>query len=103
MTRTTLFTSLIAVGLLAVSPTFAGQWNGNVDLEGSILNDLDKLAFVGTGFSVASPRIDAYSGLTAGNVDIDRSGFAIGSAGPESSYGPWGHGNVDAYGTVLPQ
>lgn len=103
MTRTTLFTTLIAVGLLAAPPTFAGQWEGNVDLQGSILNDLDKLAFVGTGFSVASPRIDAYSGLTAGNVDIDHSGFAIGYAGPERSYGPWGHGNVDAYGTVLPQ
>lgn len=106
MKSTTLFTSLIAAGLMAATPVFAGTYwggDGNLDAYGHVLNDLDKPSFVGTGFSVASPRIDAYHGFTAGSPDIDQSGFAIGSAGPEKGYGPWGHGNVDAYGTVLPE
>lgn len=105
MTRTTLITSLIASGLLAATSAFAGTlWggDGNPDAYGYVLNDLDQPAFMGTGFSVASPRIDAYHGLTAGSGDIDQSGFAIGAAGPEG-YGPWGSGNLDAYGTVLPE
>lgn len=105
MKRTTLITSLIASSLLATSAFAGTYWGGdsNPDAYGYILNDLDKPAFVGTGFSVASPRIDAYNGLVAGNPEFDQSGFAIGAAGPEKSYGPWGHGNPDAYGTVLPE
>ncbi|PIV89095.1 MAG: hypothetical protein COW48_02405 [Hydrogenophilales bacterium CG17_big_fil_post_rev_8_21_14_2_50_63_12] len=93
MTRTTLFTSLIAAGLLATSPTFAGPWDGNLDLQGSILNDLDKPAFVGTGLAQAS-RIDAYNGAFAGNADLDQTHFATGHAGPEKGYG-------DTYGWAV--
>lgn len=105
MKSTTLITSLIASGLLATSAFAGTYWGGksNSDAYGYVLNDLNKPAFVGTSFSVASPRIDPYNGFTVGNVDIDQSGFAIGAAGPESSFGPWGHGNQDAYGTVLPR
>lgn len=105
MKRTTLITSLIASSLLATSAFAGTYWGGdsNSDAYGHVLNDLDKPAFVGTGFSMASQRIDPYNGLTAGSPDIDQSGFAIGGAGPEGSYGPWGHGNQDAYGTVLPR
>jgi len=97
MKSTKLFTSLIATGLLVATSAFAGPyWGGdsNSDAYGYVLNDLDKPAFVGTGFSVASPRIDAYNGFTAGNRDIDQSGFAIGSAGPEKGKG-------DNYGWVV--
>lgn len=105
MKRTTLITTLFASSLLATSAFAGTYWGGdsNSDAYGYVLNDLDKPAFVGTGFSEASPRIDAYNGLTRASMDIDQSGFAIGSAGPEKSYGPWGHGNQDAYGTVIPQ
>ena len=105
MKRATLITSLIASGLLATS-AFAGNFwagEGNPDAYGHVLNDMDKPAFVGTGFSMASPRHDAYNGFTRSNLDIDQSGYAIGGAGPERSYGPWGHGNQDVYGTVLPR
>lgn len=88
MKNTTLFTSLIAAGLLASAPALAGLWSeGSSDTYGHVLYDLDKPTFVGTGFSVASPRIDAYNGLVAGNHEIDQSGFAIGSAGPEKGFG----------------
>lgn len=60
---------------------------GSADTYGHVLYDLDKPAFVGTGFSVASPRIDAYNGIVAGNRDFDQSGFAIGGAGPERGQG----------------
>lgn len=104
MKSTTLITSLIASGLLATSAFAGTYWGGeSSDTYGYVLNDLDKPAFVGTGFSVASPRIDAYNGFTAGSPDIDPSGFAIGAAGPEESYGPWAQGNQDTYGTVLPR
>ncbi|MCP5278445.1 MAG: hypothetical protein H6935_08785 [Thiobacillus sp.] len=89
MKSTTLITSLIASGLLATSAFAGTYWGGdsNPDAYGYVLNDLDKPAFVGTGFSMASPRIDAYNGFTAGNGDIDQSGFAIGAAGPEKGHG----------------
>lgn len=95
MKRTTLITSLIASGLLATSAFAGTYWGGeSSDTYGYVLNDLNKPAFMGTGFSVASPRIDAYSGLTRGNADIDQSGFTIGAAGPEK-----GHG--ETYGWVV--
>jgi len=89
MKTTTLITSLIASGLLATSAFAGTYWGGdsNTDAYGYVLNDLDKPAFVGTGFSVASPRIDAYNGLVASNPEIDQSGFATGSAGPEKGFG----------------
>lgn len=92
MKTTTLFTSFIATGLLAAAPAFAGQWEGNLDMQGSILNDLDKPTFVGTGMAVAKPSVNIY-GAFAG-PDIDASGFAVGSAGREK-----GHG--DTYGWVV--
>ncbi len=88
MKTTTLFTSLIAAGLLASAPAFAGLWGeGGTDTYGHVLYDLDKPAFVGTGMAVAKTRIDAYNGIVAGNPEIDQSGFAIGSAGPEKGFG----------------
>ena len=86
MKTTTLFTSLITAGLLAAAPAFAGQWEGNLDMQGSILNDLDKPAFVGTGMSMAKPRVYIY-GSAFTSPDIDASGFAVGSAGPEKGHG----------------
>jgi len=86
MKSTTLFTSLIAAGLLATTPTFAGPWDG-IDMQGSILNDLDKPAYVGTGLGTAKPRPDIYNGAFAGSVDIDKTGFAVGNAGPEKGQG----------------
>lgn len=96
MKSATLITSLIASGLLATSAFAGTYWGGdsNPDAYGHILNDLDKPAFVGTGFSVASPSIDPYNGFTTGSPDIDQSGFAIGSGRPEK-----GHG--DNYGWVV--
>ncbi len=89
MTRTKLFTSLIASGLLATSAFAGNLWGGdkNSDAYGYVVNDLDKPAFVGTGFSVAAPRIDAYHGFVVGNGDIDQSGFVTGAAGPEKGHG----------------
>lgn len=95
MKRTTRITSLIASGLLATSAFAGTYWGGeSSDTHGYVLNDLDKPAFMGTGFSVASARIDAYNGFTRGNMDIDPSGFAIGVAGPEKGQG-------ETYGWVV--
>jgi hypothetical protein len=95
MKTTTLFTSLITATLLASSPVFAGSFGaGNGDLYGHIVLDLDKPAFVGTSMAIAKTRVDAYNGFTTGNSDIDQSGFAIGSTGPEK-------GHVDTYGWAV--
>lgn len=91
MKRSTIFTGL-AAGVLITSPAFAGQWDGNFDLQGSILNDLDKPAYVGTSAAEAMPRIDIY-GAFAG-PDLDASGFAVGRAGPEKGQG-------DTYGWAV--
>jgi drug/metabolite transporter (DMT)-like permease len=64
---------------------------------------LDKAAYVGTGLSAASPSVDIYHGAFAGNPDLDSRGYALGSAGPERNFGPWGAGNADTYGTVIPR
>ena len=92
MTRTTLLTSLIATGLLAATPTFAGQWDGHPDMQDSILNNLDQPAFVGTGLTVPRPRVHIYGAIAS--HDIDTSGFVIGTAGPEKGEG-------DLYGSIL--
>lgn len=95
MKTTTLFTSLMTATLLASTPVFADSFGaGNNDLYGYIVNDLDKPAFVGTSMVTAQTRVDAYSGFTSGNADIDQSGFAIGAAGPEK-------GHVDNYGWAV--
>lgn len=100
MKRTTRLATLISTGLLAASPAFADFWGaGNADAYGTILNDLDKPAYVGTSMAEAKTQIDIYPGFV-GNLDLDRSGFAVGTGHP-GGYGPWGHGNQDGYGTVL--
>jgi hypothetical protein len=94
-------TTLIAAGLLAAGPAFAEIWgSGNVDAYGTILNDLDKPAMVGTGMAAARPNVKPFFGAFAGNPDISVDGFFRGMADPEG-YGPWGQGNSDTYGTVL--
>jgi hypothetical protein len=94
-------TTLIVVGLLAPSPALAEIWgSGNVDAYGTILNDLDKSAMIGTGMAVEGPNVNPYLGAFPGNPDISVDGFLRGTADPEG-YGPWGEGNADSYGTVL--
>jgi len=93
--------SLILAGLLGAGallmvamPASAGEWD-NPDMEGSILNDLDRPAYVGTGLSETSPRVYIYGSSGAfPNPDIDHTGFAVGTAGPEK-------GDGDLYGSVL--
>lgn len=89
MKTTALFTSLISAALLSTSAFAGNLWGGdsNPDVYGHILNDLDKPAFVGTSMAAARTRVDVYNGFTAGNSDIDQSGFTIGSAGPEKGMG----------------
>lgn len=91
MKRTSILSGL-AAGLLTTAPAFAGQWDGNFDLQGSILNDLDKPAYVGTSATAEKPRIDIYVGFTG--PDLDASGFAVGRAGPEKGQG-------DTYGWAV--
>jgi hypothetical protein len=80
--------------LLAAAPAVAGQWD-NPDMEGSILNDLDRPAYVGTGLSETRARVHVYGAPGAfPNPDIDETGFVIGTAGPEK-------GDGDLYGSIL--
>lgn len=59
----------------------AGQWD-NPDMEGSILNDLDRPAYVGTGLSETRARVHVYGAPgTFPNPDIDETGFVTGTAG----------------------
>lgn len=77
-------TSLAAVGLLA-TPAFAGQWEGNPDLQNSILNKVDEPAYMGTGMSETRARFDFYGGFHS--ADIDKNGYVIGAAPPEKGAG----------------
>jgi hypothetical protein len=87
MKHTTVIASFIATGLLAAAPASAELWGGvSSDTYGSVLHDLDKPAFIGTGLSMESPRIDIYNGAFSG-PDLDGSGFALGKAGPERGQG----------------
>jgi hypothetical protein len=94
MTRTNKFASLIAASLLATASAIAGPWDGHNELEQSILNDLDKPAYVGTSASEARQRVDAYQGGFSRNPDLDQSSFAVGAAGPERGQG-------DSYGWIV--
>ena len=91
-----LFTAITGVTLLAASSAFAGQWDGNPELESSILNDLDRPAYVGTSLSDTRKRVYVHGTPNAGfpNHEIDETGYAVGTAGPDN-----GHG--DAYGSIL--
>lgn len=88
------FGGIIAAGLLAASPVLAGPHDGNPDMEQSVLNDLDKPAYIGVGKTVEMRRIDPFRGALSGNPDIDQSGFVVGTAGLE-------RGEADLYGWVL--
>jgi hypothetical protein len=94
MNSTKLINGILAAGLLAASPVFAGPYDGQPDMEHGILNDLGKTTYVGTANAVENRRIDPFHGALAGNPDIDQSGFTVGTAGPEK-------GEADLYGSVL--
>lgn len=59
-----------ALFTLAVAPVFAGGWDGNADMEQSILNDLSEGpgGFVATGLPADKP-----AGAFDGNVDMEQS------------------------------
>jgi hypothetical protein len=81
--------------LMAVTPAVAGRWDGHPDLEQSILNDLDRPAYVGTGLAETRAHVHVYGPSRAfPNPDIDETGFATGMAGPEK-------GDADLYGSIL--
>jgi hypothetical protein len=79
--------------LMAATPAVAGQWEGHPDLGDSILNDLDRPAYMGTGLTEVSPRVRVYGASGSPDTQGD-AGFAIGAAGPEK-------GNSDLYGSIL--
>lgn len=93
MKTTHLYAGLISAGMLAATSVFAGPWDGHPELEQSILNDLDRPAYVGTSFSASRERVHIYSNAMQ-NHDIDPTGYVVGTAAAEK-----GHGDV--YGTIL--
>lgn len=95
MKNTYLFTAIIGATALATASAFAGQWDGHPDMESSILNNQTPPAYVGTSLSGTSKRINISSPNSAfPNHDVDETGYAVGTAGPEK-------GNTDNYGSVL--
>ena len=96
MKITCLLTAITGATLLAASSAFAGPWDGNPELESSILNDLDRPAYVGTSLSDTRKRVYVHGTPNAAfpNPEIDETGYAVGTAGPDN-----GHG--DAYGSIL--
>lgn len=91
MNRTHTFISA-AILALATAPVFANDWDGNADMQQSILND-HASGFVGTGFSSGKPELG--SGDSYGWVVLDiQAGDVRASAGPEK-------GSGDAYGSIL--
>ncbi len=79
--------------LIAAAPAIAGHYDGNPDLESSILNDLDRPDYVGTGLADTRARVQGAAGRFS-NPDIDETGFVIGTAGPEKGVG-------DMQGSIL--
>jgi len=90
------FTAITGATMLVASLSFAGHWDGNPDMESSILNDLDRPGYVGTSFSDTRKRIHIGGGPNSAfpNHDVDETGYVAGTAGPEK-----GHG--ETYGSVL--
>lgn len=83
-----------ALMMLAAIPASAAKWD-NPDMEGNILNDLDKPAYVGTGLPETRARVHVYGAPGAfPNADINETGFLVGTAGPEKGEG-------DLYGSIL--
>lgn len=81
-----------ATTAFTTTSAFAHDWDGNPDMQQSILNDHSS-GFVGTGFSPA--RLERGSGDTYGWAVLDvQAGDVRASAGPEKGKG-------DTYGSIL--
>lgn len=96
MKITRLITAAMGTVALAATSAFAGPWDGNPELESSILNDLDRPAYVGTSLSDTRKRVYIHGTPNAAfpNPEIDETGYVVGTAGPDK-----GHGEV--YGSIL--
>lgn len=96
MKSTHLIAAAIGAAMMATTPAFAGPWDGHPDLENSILNDLDRTAYMGTSLPDMRMRqhIVGLPNAAFPNHDIDETGYVVGTAGPEKGYG-------DEYGSVL--
>lgn len=98
LNHSAIMTGLLGAGallMLAATPAIAGPYDGHPDLESSILNDLDRPAYVGTGLAETRARVYVYGAPGAfPNPDIDQTGFVTGTAGPEK-------GDGDLYGSIL--
>lgn len=82
-----------AVAMMA-STAQAGVWD-NPDTMGGILHTLERPGYVGTSLADHRARLSVQRANPAfPNGDIDETGFAVGTAGPEG-----GHG--DLYGHVV--
>lgn len=89
-----LYAAVLGAGMLAATTVFAGPWDGHPEMQSSILNDLDRPAYAGTGLSASAERVQIYSDAVFPNHEIDQTGYATGSAGPEKGY-------VALYGSIL--
>lgn len=96
MKNTHLITAVIGAAMMATTPAFAGPWDGHPDMESSILNDLDRPAYVGTSLPDTRKRLHIGGAPNPAfpNHDIDETGYVVGTTGPEK-----GHG--DQYGSIL--
>jgi hypothetical protein len=90
------YAGVVAAGMLAATAALAGRYDGDPDLEHSILNDVDRPAYVGTSLPDARARVHIYDTSDSAFQDnnMDRTGFVTGTAGPEKGYG-------DLYGSIL--
>lgn len=88
---------LMGVGalLMTAMPASASHWDGHPDLESSILNDHGP-AYMGTGLADTRKRVFIYGAPDSAfrNSDLDQTGFAVGTAGPEKGEGA-------TYGSIL--
>lgn len=87
-----------AILAIAAAPVFAHDWDGNSDMEQSILNDLSR-GFVGTSFSPVS--LERGYGDTYGWIVLDvQAGESKASHTGSNSHGPE-KGFGDSYGSIL--
>jgi len=96
MKHTFTFTSLVVAGLLATAPVFAADQWLDPETEGGILHEMEQPGYVGTSLSDTKSRIHAFGEPNSAfpNHDIDETGFAVGTSGPEKGEG-------DQYGSIL--
>lgn len=96
MKTTHFYAGLVSASMLAATSVFAGPWDGHSELEQSILNDLDRPAYVGTSLAASRERVHIYGGAGGmfPNHDIDNTGYVVGAAGPEK-------GDGERYGSIL--